>query len=551
VPEDIIRDADLSHMSLATRMERSQFAVETLLRIAPEGGESIPCIIAPGGLSAGGLSADGPSTDDLLPKELVKRTAQAVLPTQHSVGEDVGNERPPVGRTPAHQATHLLLALGKSKLPASMQIGTRTLFGRVPSSETSSNSIETSVTAGVTLKDNHVESPLGFARPHPSARLEGLCKCCAGMMILFGAMALVQGVFEALDAGAEIAINLHDERALLPPSASPFRPSPVSPPPTNPPSTPPPLPPAQPPPSPVPCPPPSLPDPSMPPPDLPRPPYNPPSPLPPTPTVEVINGRFRAGRPSNDLDDIGVILHVFGRYKNRLKPWVPCHFQCDKLSAAASTKGRMSATLINRLMRNKTDRTGVPLFGFGGGIILRPSAMQLLCEYTADGNTDGKNCEPPVITSRCTPGCFGSWNRAQPYCNPSDPSPGKRKWYRCGRDGAWPVPWRREDLASWVEEFQWNAQPFEAPHDTSKGEGYNELIIGSEFFERHLPDSIEAFFFVEGHRSARVEEAHPAFLREYGLSATYCPLLMLRLSAWNEPFVEWNAHSVVAIGEGL
>ncbi len=118
-------------------------------------------------------------------------------------------------------------------------------------------------------------------------------------------------------------------KGMLPDQLPPYSPKPSPPPPLSPP-----LPPAAPPPHPAP--PGSPPNPPPPPPPSPPPPRDPPSPPPPSPypptdhqfvsgwSVDDLTRLFREGRPSNDLSEVGLLIHAFDETEDRVKPWQPC-----------------------------------------------------------------------------------------------------------------------------------------------------------------------------------------------------------------------------------
>ena len=122
------------------------------------------------------------------------------------------------------------------------------------------------------------------------------------------------------------------------PSPPPPSPSPSTPPPSPPPSPPPPLPPALPPQSP-------LPQSPLPRPPQPPPPRPPPHPLPPKHPVlahiEVINKRFREGKPSSQLEAVGVLMHQWDGQEegDKGRPWQMCLDNCMCQGACRARAG--------------------------------------------------------------------------------------------------------------------------------------------------------------------------------------------------------------------
>jgi hypothetical protein len=88
--------------------------------------------------------------------------------------------------------------------------------------------------------------------------------------------------------------------------------------------------------------------------------------------------------------------------------------------------------------------------------------------------------------------------------------------------------------------------------------GYNEVVVASRTYVENLPHSIEAIFIVDclgidGNEDEHLGRAHSApscfeaqqngrnihaeFLRAYNLKADQHPLLLLRPTNWQQPFV--------------
>ena len=84
--------------------------------------------------------------------------------------------------------------------------------------------------------------------------------------------------------------------------------------------------------------------------------------------------------------------------------------------------------------------------------------------------------------------------------------------------------------------------------------GYSEIVVSTEQWRRQLPHSVEGIFLVEcrpGEENLHyggtartcneahewAVEAHQQFLRDFPERRANFPLLRLRPSNWNEPFV--------------
>lgn len=133
----------------------------------------------------------------------------------------------------------------------------------------------------------------------------------------------------------------------------------------------PPMPPASPP-SPPPLPPPPSPKPAAPP---------PPPPIGPQSVHERLNTRFRGGKASSTLNDVGVIIHQFDGYESLELPWAPCDTDGHGPACRGNElKGRMSAMVVFKDMRERWDRKAIPLISLRGGVVVRPS-VPLKCAY--------------------------------------------------------------------------------------------------------------------------------------------------------------------------
>ena len=158
-------------------------------------------------------------------------------------------------------------------------------------------------------------------------------------------------------------------------------------------------------PPPRPPPPPPLPPPPPPPSGVPRPPPPPPSPLAPPPggqVIERMNFRFREGRPSNDLDWIGVILHQFDESEDPDSAWKRCPDFCHGFGqkcGCAFIKDRLAAQAVMSRMP-KTNKGAIPLWSEKmGGVVFKPSSTRLFCAYP--GECVAVSAFEPRLTNFC------------------------------------------------------------------------------------------------------------------------------------------------------
>ena len=156
-------------------------------------------------------------------------------------------------------------------------------------------------------------------------------------------------VLLVLATGGGVALLLTASTTTPPPTAPPPNPPPPNPPPPTLPPSPMPL--------------------APPPPVPPRPPPPPPA------AVEALNLRFRDGRPSKSLDEVGVIAHTFDSMEDSSEPWKPCTAQEH---TCAFVRDRMSASIVS-------ERNGIALYSTKtAGLLMSGANNKLLCVYVAE-----------------------------------------------------------------------------------------------------------------------------------------------------------------------
>ena len=281
-------------------------------------------------------------------------------------------------------------------------------------------------------------------------------------------------------------------------------------------------------------------------PRMPAPPPMPPaipSPLTPPPMADVaarLNARFRNGGTSSDLQTAGVLVHQFDAMDDPnpdRSPWLPGGFQ------HAETGDRISAALIHARMQADPG-FNIPIYSYSlAGIILNPSANRLLCSYPYDVGSMSRHCWPRGVSDHCLPGCTRFDNDPDQWC-----VPGTDQW----RQQNPPCSWRPEDLDAMLsvrEEIRREKlrPPQKMWHD---GKYYNELIFDSAHYIDHLPDSIEAVFFLDddcgdAHDGPKCRDygigARDAIARHFGLAEERLPILKLDLWNWEAPFSAYHA----------
>ena len=217
---------------------------------------------------------------------------------------------------------------------------------------------------------------------------------------------------------------------------------------------------------------------------------------------------------------------------------------------------RLSGSLVHSGLQRTY--ASIPIFSYDAAVVLRPSTAHVYCAYGMDGSIDdGKNrpwaCpHEEVKQESCVPGC----GEPPVWCNPRDPFD---SWegYVCGFDwdGDGLRSWRPSDLGKML-----HLQESRGSSYTGVGnyKGYNEVVIATDAWLKHLPESIEAIFIIDcepdvpnlhyvltDHQgtAANCEEGqdagrrmHAAYLKTYGVSREKFPLLLLRTDNWASPF---------------
>lgn len=156
---------------------------------------------------------------------------------------------------------------------------------------------------------------------------------------------------------------------------------------------------------------------------------------------------------------------------------------------------RMSASLLLRRMRQRADRTQIPLFSDSAGMVLRPEATQLLCAYVGDGATQAANCHPPGLTAGCVPGCShsaGKCDRARLYSR-------EHPWCLCGLDWCLdnrPQPWGAEELDAMITAY------LEHGNEYKPSRGF--MSAGSEAHTVHMTTCMCSLLFACIHERIRV-----------------------------------------------
>jgi len=192
---------------------------------------------------------------------------------------------------------------------------------------------------------------------------------------------------------------------------------------------------------------------------------------------DLLNARYMNGRPSNRLEDAGVLVHILDGGVNGVRPWEP----------GEPARTYLSASLLNA---NKYPHG---LYGNQAALVISPRS-QLICCYPQDSGTK-------------------SWVRLR-GCGPRQCTPGDAPFPRTSHDKGYPCAFPREMLADCLAVFD-NATVDES--------AYTEMVV-SNAGPQHV---IEAVVYPPGkNRGNGVPEAlHASLLAHFGLTANQLPLL--------------------------
>ena len=230
-------------------------------------------------------------------------------------------------------------------------------------------------------------------------------------------------------------------------------------------------------------------------------------PAPQAAVIAQLNARFRNGRPANALEAAGVLLRQFDNEEDYSAPWRGCP-RGQKVREGAGNEcaiygGRFSSSIVNAAMVGAGGKGKIALFSQDSGVVFNPLGTQLNCIYAADGGTR------KMPDDGCGP--------TSGFC------PKTRSPHDGWCDGRPIFPDRVADALNGQ-----GARP------------YNEAVVNTKYLDEHLPQAVEAFFFIAGARAyqrGKGEAAHAKFHAAYPtLAATEAPLLCLDPTDLERPF---------------
>ena len=281
-------------------------------------------------------------------------------------------------------------------------------------------------------------------------------------------------------------------------------------------------------------------------PRTPAPPPSPPAipaPRPPPPSEDVaerLNTRFRTGRTEDtDLARAGVVVHQFDSLDDpnpNHSPWLPG-------ASHHETGDRISGALINAAMQADPGHN-IPIYSYSlAGIILAPKTNKLLCSYPYDVGSLSRRCFPSGVSGSCIPGCGNNPNLPMMWCDPNTDF-----WKRSSPACAWKPEHLDTMMRARNEIRREKLKPPQKKWNDNKY--YNELIFDASYYVEHLPDSIEAVFYLDDNCGDAYDGpkckdygwgAHHAIASHFGLDSKRLPLLKLDLWNWEAPFSKITA----------
>ena len=266
----------------------------------------------------------------------------------------------------------------------------------------------------------------------------------------------------------------------------------------------------------------------------------------PSAVVDLINKRFREGTPNAHLGAAGTLLHQF----DTIDQYDPTRVNAPSWLLSTEKlewSDRISAVLINEQVRH-AHRVNPMYSDITAGVVFNPLHVKVLCSYPSDGGSMHVKCQPPGAREGCTPGC-------------SEKAMGPRAASR--------VYWGEKELHEMLR-----SQLQTASSNRGEEKRYNEVILDAFHFQEHLPQAIQAIFFIgvesshhcqstnhwakaNGHCEKFARAAHLSFLRKFGLTAQDVPLLRLDVHArvespfsladdpWSDPITVSKSREII------
>eukprot|EP00747_Dinoflagellata_sp_TGD_P147564 gnl/TRDRNA2_/TRDRNA2_176831_c0_seq16.p1 gnl/TRDRNA2_/TRDRNA2_176831_c0~~gnl/TRDRNA2_/TRDRNA2_176831_c0_seq16.p1 ORF type:complete len:358 (-),score=29.44 gnl/TRDRNA2_/TRDRNA2_176831_c0_seq16:94-1167(-) len=210
--------------------------------------------------------------------------------------------------------------------------------------------------------------------------------------------------------------------------------------------------------------------------------------------VQRINARFAAGTPNDDVNAAGVFVHAFDLQNERTyarfpeATWTHSIDEQHRILSASVINSRVPYLFIGNAWYKKSTKLG------SAGFVIAPRAVaaSLRCSYASDGETKHWN-------KNTVPGCIGidRIGRVRKACEGVEP-------WTSNTTCSWPASRLKNMMLQHEQKLRkqcgqpWTCrcQPRNGVYPTCTS--YNEVVLDPEKLAAHMPDAIEAIYFLTG-----------------------------------------------------
>jgi hypothetical protein len=222
-------------------------------------------------------------------------------------------------------------------------------------------------------------------------------------------------------------------------------------------------------------------------------------------TVHRLNQLFDAGHPSNNVSRAGLVVHQH----DNTEGWDTGIYMPQVDSGFAE---RWSTSVVNRRIPGT--------YNDECGIVIDPSAVQVLCSYYHDMVSWSTGCASVNMRMDSPP----SKSRETPY-----------------------PPDQLKDMLEMSSEIQQRRDPAQTKELWQRGNGepntgdasfwqgkYNEVVIDGKHYSASLPSAVVAVFYVEGgdpDGPACAERTRSDIMEKYGVEEEQLPIVVYARSA--------------------
>lgn len=223
-------------------------------------------------------------------------------------------------------------------------------------------------------------------------------------------------------------------------------------------------------------------------------------------TVHRLNQLFDAGHPSNSVAHAGLVVHQH----DNTEGWDAAIYKPQTDSGFAE---RWSASLVSRLFPGT--------YNDECGIVINPSAVQVLCSYYHDMVSWSSGCAS--VNMRMD----------QPPSKPSE-TPYPPDKLKDMLEMSAEIQQRNRVRASTKELWQrGNGEPNTGDASFWQGK-YNEVVIDGKHYTASLPWAVVAVFYIQGgdrDGPACAERTRSAIMEKYGVEENQLPVVVYARSA--------------------